>query len=340
MSADAQRQHGSRLLELKSATKHCLPRLDLAARIARLAGVRVRERAVTLVDRVDLAIDSGEVVGLIGESGSGKSTLGRLAVGLLPLSAGARYWRGELCAAHRRRAEEPQLKLQMVFRNGYAALNPQQRVLDIVGEAPLVHGLIGRRQQVEYVGLQLNRVGLDPTLMQRFPHQFSDGQLARIGLARALAVKPEFLLCDDPLALLDVSVQAQLLNLLLDLRAALGLTYLFVSDDPRAARHISDRIVVMYLGRVVEAGPVTEIFAAPNHPYTQALLAAHGGFEAKGSPVASPKGETPSPRDRPAGCPYHPRCPHAMPRCTSVQPALKRIGPQHWSACFLNDPGS
>ena len=167
----------------------------------------------------------------------------------------------------------------MIFQDPYAALNPRLSVVDIVGEAPAVHGLIGPRQQIEYVGLQLNRVGLDPTLMRRFPHQFSGGQRARIGIARALAVKPEFLVCDESVAALDVSIQAQVLNLFMDLRAALNLTYLFISHDLGVVRHISDRVVIMYLGRVVESGPAAELFAAPNHPYTQALLAEVGKLE-------------------------------------------------------------
>ena len=170
--------------------------------------------------------------------------------------------------------------MQMIFQDPYASLNPRMRVVDIVGEAPVVHGMIGQHQQVEYVGLQLNRVGLDPTLMRRFPHQFSGGQRARIGIARALAVKPEFLVCDESVAALDVSIQAQVLNLFMDLRAALNLTYLFISHDLGVVRHISDRIVVMYLGRVVESGATAEIFAAPNHPYTQALLAEVGRIDA------------------------------------------------------------
>src|SRR5262250_3815757 len=160
--------------------------------------------------------------------------------------------------------------MQMIFQDPYASLNPRLRIVDIMGEAPVVHGLIGLRQQIKYVTLQLNRVGLDPTLMRRFPHQFSGGQRARIGIARALAVKPEFLVCDESVAALDVSIQAQVLNLFVDLKSALNLTYLFISHDLGVVRYISDRVVVMYLGRVVESAPAAELFAQPNHPYTQA----------------------------------------------------------------------
>src|SRR5262249_19467445 len=214
------------LLDLKGVSKRFVRQLDVAGRIARIAGANLHDEIVHAVDGVDLAIGEGEVVGLVGESGCGKSTLGRLAVGLLTPSAGERRWRGKNIAEMADgEAREQKLKSQMIFQDPYASLNPRMRVVDIVGEAPLVHGLIGRKQQIEYVGLQLNRVGLDPTLMRRFPHQFSGGQRARIGIARALAVKPEFMVCDESVAALDVSIQAQVLNLFMDLRAALDLTY-------------------------------------------------------------------------------------------------------------------
>jgi len=329
------------LLELKGVSKQFVKTLDLAARIANVFGAGLHEEVVHAVDRVDLSIGEGEVVGLVGESGCGKSTLGRLAVGLLPPSAGARFWRGQpLAGLTGPAARERQLKMQMIFQDPYAALNPRLSVIDIVGEAPAVHGLIGQRQQIEYVGLQLNRVGLDPTLMRRFPHQFSGGQRARIGIARALAVKPEFLVCDESVAALDVSIQAQVLNLFMDLRAALNLTYLFISHDLGVVRHISDRVVIMYLGRVVESGPAAELFAAPNHPYTQALLAEIGKLEPKKRTFVPVKGEIPSPLAPPSGCHFHPRCPYAMPRCREIAPPLEEIAPGRWSACYLNDTGA
>jgi peptide/nickel transport system ATP-binding protein len=330
-------RHDSPLLELKGISKRFARRLDIAERVAHWVGVGAGEEVVHAVDRVDLRVGEGEVVGLVGESGCGKSTLGRLAVGLLEPSDGERRYRGGVLSGLAPvAAREQQLKMQMIFQDPYASLNPRRRVVDIVGEAPLVHGIIGSQELIEYVGLQLNRVGLDPTLMRRFPHQFSGGQRARIGIARALAVKPEFLVCDESIAALDVSIQAQVLNLFMDLRAALNLTYLFISHDLRVVRHISDRVVIMYLGRVVESGPAAEVFAAPNHPYTQALLAEVGSIEPKKRRFVAIRGEIPSPLAPPPGCHFHPRCPHAMPRCREVAPVLAEIAPGRFSACLLN----
>jgi peptide/nickel transport system ATP-binding protein len=329
---------GASLIELRGVSKRFVRPLDIAARIGNALGAGLREEVVHAVDHVDLAIRPGEVVGLVGESGCGKSTLGRLAVGLLPLSAGERYWRGlPLSTLRGEAARRQQLRMQMIFQDPYASLNPRMRIVDIVGEAPVAHGLIGTKQQVEYVGLQLNRVGLDPTLMRRFPHQFSGGQRARIGIARALAVKPAFLVCDESVAALDVSIRAQVLNLFMDLRSSLDLTYLFVSHDLGIVEHISDRVATMYLGRIVESGPAAALFAGPNHPYTKALLAEAGKVEPRKRRFVPIKGEIPSPLDPPSGCHFHTRCPHTMPRCREAAPPLREIAPGRLSACHLND---
>lgn len=326
------------LLALQGASKRFVKSLDTAARIANLLGANAKEEVVHAVDTVDLAVRRGEVVGLVGESGCGKSTLGRMAVGLHDLSSGTRRWKGEQIdqlAPSARRAR--QLGIQMIFQDPYASLNPRMRVLDIVGEAPVAHKLITAREQSGYVESLLRRVGLDPAVLRRFPHQFSGGQRARVGIARALAVQPEFLVCDEAVAALDVSIQAQVLNLFIRLRDELNLTYLFISHDLGVVRHLSDRVVIMYLGRVVESAPADAVFTRPNHPYTQALLASAPKLEARKTQFFAVQGEIPSPLNPPSGCHFHPRCPHAMPRCNAEKPVLKQVAPAHYSACHLND---
>jgi peptide/nickel transport system ATP-binding protein len=219
----------------------------------------------------------------------------------------------------------------MIFQDPYASLNPRMRIVDIVGEAPVVHGLIDAKQRNDYVAGMLQRVGMDAGLMRRFPHQFSGGQRSRIGIARALAVKPRFLVCDEAVAALDVSIQAQVLNLFIRLREELGLTYLFISHDLGVIRHVSDRVVVMYLGRVVEHGPALDLWRAPIHPYTAALLSAVP--ERMGDRVVL-AGEPPDPADPPSGCWFRTRCPVAMDACAIDRPPAHAVAPGHDAACL------
>jgi peptide/nickel transport system ATP-binding protein len=326
------------LLELQGVTKRFSKGLDLAGRIASRLGAGAGEEVVHAVDNASLSVGQGEVVGLVGESGCGKSTLGRVVAGILPPTSGKRLWNGhdmaELSGDARRDA---QLAIQMIFQDPYASLNPRMRILDIIGEAPVVHGIASRATQTTYVAELMQRVGLDPALIRRFPHQFSGGQRSRIGIARALAVNPGFLVCDEAVAALDVSIQAQVLNLFIRLREELGLAYLFISHDLGVVKHVSDRVVIMYLGRIVEQTCAEEVFAHPNHPYTQALLAEMPRLDARRRDYVPVRGEIPSPLAPPAGCHFHPRCPHAMPRCSGEAPAIREIAPGHFSACHLND---
>jgi peptide/nickel transport system ATP-binding protein len=298
----------------------------------------VREEIVHAVDRVNLTVRKGEVVGLVGESGCGKSTLGRMVAGILPPTEGTILRDGrDIKALTGAEARQMKLRTQMIFQDPYASLNPRMRVQDIVGEAPRVHGLLDGAAFDDYVDEQMRRAGLDPGFKRRYPHQFSGGQRQRIGIARALAVKPDFIVCDEAVAALDVSIQAQILNLFMRLRRELDLTYLFISHDLGVVEHLSDRVVIMYLGRVVEEADTETVFRRPNHPYTRSLLDSVPRIENRKRAFSVVKGEIPSPINPPAGCHFHPRCPLAMERCRVEVPKLREVAPGQRSACHLND---
>jgi peptide/nickel transport system ATP-binding protein len=298
-----------------------------------------KRRVVHALIDVCLAVAEGEVLGLAGESGSGKSTLGRIAVGLEQASAGEVVFEGSRHGRlHNRSARSRLLGLQMIFQNSIASLDPRFRSRDAIAEPVRVHrpGIASVQATVEELA---ERVGLGTNLLRRFPHEMSGGQCQRVGIARALAVQPKLLVCDEPVSALDVSIQAQILNLFADLKEKSGHSYLFISHDLHVVERASDRVAIMYLGRIVEIGRTKDVFEAPRHPYTRALLDAvpqiHGGRRAR-EPL---RGEIPSPLDPPGGCAFHPRCPMAMPICSKVVPAMTDVGDGHSSACHLNAAG-
>ena len=326
------------LLETSELTKRFARKADLAARVASKLTGQAYAEIVHAVDGVSLAVARGEVLGLVGESGCGKSTLARMIAGVLDPTCGTiRYDGVDITDRRTHDARRAGLRIQMIFQDPFASLNPRMRIAEIVGEAPVVHGIVGSRGLGAYLDDLLARVGLDPLFKTRYPHQFSGGQRQRIGIARALAVKPDLLVCDEPVSALDVSIRAQVLNLFMDLRAELELTYLFISHDLSVVEHICDRVAIMYLGRLVETAPAAEFFDAPNHPYAQALLEEVPRLEVRRADYRPIEGEIPSPVNPPSGCHFHPRCPHAMPRCRTEIPALKEIAPGRRSACHLND---
>ncbi|NIA70975.1 ABC transporter ATP-binding protein [Pelagibius litoralis] len=325
------------LIELAGVSRRFEKKRDIAVKIAGALGLGVQEEIVQAVDQVDLVVREGEVVGLVGESGCGKSTLGRMAAGILPPSEGHIYYRErDISSLDKAEARAAALAVQMIFQDPFGSLNPRMRVKNIIGGAPVHHGLVRRSEVSRHVDDVMQRVGLDPAYKRRFPHQFSGGQRQRVGIARALAVNPRLIVCDEAVAALDVSIQAQILNLFMKLRRDLDLTYLFISHDLSVVQHLSDRVAIMYLGRIVEEGPAAELFAEPNHPYTIALLKEVPRLDVRRQEFAPIKGEIPSALNPPSGCHFHPRCPHATPKCRTETPELKEIAPGRRSACHLN----
>ncbi|MBF9232429.1 ABC transporter ATP-binding protein [Microvirga alba] len=323
--------------ELRGVKKHYRGKSTFAERILAAAGRGAPPRTLRAVDGVDLTVTRGEVLGLVGESGCGKSTLARIATGILKPSSGeVVYDRQPVAALKGKERLDFLLKVQMIFQDPYASLNPRMRVSRIVGEALSVHRLLPKNEIDAAVDKALTEVGLDLAYRDRYPHQFSGGQRQRIGIARALVVKPDFLVCDEPVSALDVSIQAQVINLFMDVRERYGLTYLFVSHDLGIVRHISDRVAIMYLGRIVEIGSAAAIFAEPAHPYSAALIKASPSATRRKHQFQPLTGELPSPLAPPSGCPFHPRCDRAMSVCREVRPVLTEIAPGRSAACHLH----
>jgi oligopeptide transport system ATP-binding protein len=296
-------------------------------------------RMLKAVDNVSFSIKKGETFGLVGESGCGKSTTGRTIINLYNATGGEVIFKGQnVHKLQGRELKKFNRSMQMIFQDPYACLNPRMTVGDIIGEGIDIHGLLKGRQRQERIFELLQTVGLNAEHASRFPHEFSGGQRQRIGIARSLAIEPEFIIADEPISALDVSIQAQVVNLMKKLQEERGLTYLFIAHDLAMVKHISDRIGVMYLGALVEVAESNELYRKPMHPYTEALLSA--------IPIPDPEiersreriileGDVPSPVNPPSGCRFRTRCPKAMPECANTIPELKEIEPNHFVACLL-----
>jgi oligopeptide/dipeptide ABC transporter ATP-binding protein len=323
----------SPLVEVRELKKHFPIYRGLLARVS---------GHVYAVDGVSFSIGRGETLGLVGESGCGKSTVGRTLLKLLQPTSGRIFVDGaditDLDAARMFPYRE---KMQMIYQDPYASLNPRMTAGDIVGEPLIIHRVAAREERRDRVAALFERVGLRPELMSSYPHEFSGGQRQRIGIARALALDPELIIGDEPVSALDVSIQAQIINLLMDLQDEYQLSYLFVAHDLAVVEHISHRVAVMYLGHIVEITDKTSLFEMPLHPYSEALLSAVPvpKARARGRKRVILTGDVPSPINPPSGCHFHTRCPYAMARCRREAPTLREVKPAHWAACHLHDGG-
>lgn len=327
-------------IPVKTATQELVSVENLKTYFPVRAGLFQRVVAhVKAVDDVSFSIREGETFGLVGESGCGKTTVSRTILRLQPATAGSVFFAGEeLFTKSRSEMKALRRNMQIIFQDPYSSLDPRMPVGEIIAEGLQIHGESDRKRRNEIVQAMLAKVGLNPYHANRYPHEFSGGQRQRIGIARALALQPKFIVLDEPVSALDVSIQSQILNLLRDLQREFGLTYLFVAHDLSVVEHISDRVGVMYLGKLVEVATRQELYHNPQHPYTQALLSA--------IPVPDPRrkrkrivltGEVPSPLNPPAGCRFHTRCPLAIDRCKQEEPAFEEKGRDHWVACHLVD---
>jgi peptide/nickel transport system ATP-binding protein/oligopeptide transport system ATP-binding protein len=333
MTAAQGNGNGATLLEVEDLKKHFVIRKGVFSRV---------HGQVHAVDGVTFSIKRGETLGLVGESGCGKSTVGRTLLKLLEPTAGTIRVRGtDITGLDPTRMMPYRRQMQMIHQDPYASLNPRMSAAEIVGEPLVIHGVGTPAERRERVAGLFERVGLRPALMANYPHEFSGGQRQRVGIARALALNPELIVGDEPVSALDVSIQAQIINLLMDLQDEFNLSYLFVAHDLAVVEHISHRVAVMYLGRIVEMAETATLFETPLHPYTEALLSAVPvpRARAKGRKRVILSGDVPSPINRPSGCHFHARCNYATARCKAEEPTLREVTPGHWTACHLHDAG-